>query len=84
MLAPDPTVLGTYPQYKIQAVECLPGSPDALLGTDDENLGGYIREHRAVLRGLTGGTGSPDGCGEGAAPVRHPRRPTRGRRVVNS
>lgn len=42
MLAPDPTVLGTYPQYKIEAVECLPGSADALLGTDDENLGGYV------------------------------------------
>ncbi|MFE6845279.1 hypothetical protein [Streptomyces sp. NPDC057686] len=41
-LAVSPTVLGTYPQYKIEGVECLPGSADALLGTDDENLGGYI------------------------------------------
>ncbi|MFF3432274.1 hypothetical protein [Streptomyces sp. NPDC002602] len=24
-------------------VECLPGSADAVLGTDDENLGGYLR-----------------------------------------
>ena len=42
-LAASPVVLGTYPQYKIEAVECLPGSSDALLGTDDENLGGYVR-----------------------------------------
>ncbi|MCX4399079.1 hypothetical protein OG887_02930 [Streptomyces sp. NBC_00053] len=42
-LAASPTVLGTYPQYEIEAVECLPGSSDALLGTDDENLGGYVR-----------------------------------------
>ncbi|MFF2902627.1 hypothetical protein [Streptomyces sp. NPDC057966] len=41
-LAASPAVLGTYPQYKIEAVECLPGSTDALLGTDDENLGGYV------------------------------------------
>ncbi|MFF8784506.1 hypothetical protein [Streptomyces sp. NPDC015125] len=42
-LAASPTVLGTFPQYKIEGVECLPGSADALLGTDDENLGGYVR-----------------------------------------
>ncbi|MFI6422476.1 hypothetical protein ACIBG6_34400 [Streptomyces sp. NPDC050842] len=42
-LAASPTVLGTYPQYKIEAVECLPDSTDTLLGTDDENLGGYVR-----------------------------------------
>ncbi|MFF4104774.1 hypothetical protein [Streptomyces sp. NPDC001903] len=42
-LAASPTVLGTFPRYKIEGVECLPGSPDALLGTDDENLGGYVR-----------------------------------------
>lgn len=42
-LAPSPTLLGTFPQYKIEAVECPPGSGDALLGTDDENLGGYVR-----------------------------------------
>ncbi|MEV6951128.1 hypothetical protein [Streptomyces sp. NPDC051183] len=42
-LAPTPTVLGTFPGYKIEGVECLPGSTDALLGTDDENLGGYVR-----------------------------------------
>lgn len=42
-LAASPAVLGTYPRYKIEAVECLPGSSDALLGTDDENLGGYVR-----------------------------------------
>ncbi|MFF5284290.1 hypothetical protein [Streptomyces sp. 62] len=42
-LAASPTVLGTFPGYKVEAVECLPGSADALLGTDDENLGGYVR-----------------------------------------
>lgn len=42
-LAAHPTVLGTFPQYKIEGVECLPGSADALLGTDDENLGGFLR-----------------------------------------
>ncbi|MFB7591038.1 hypothetical protein [Streptomyces sp. NPDC056169] len=42
-LAASPTVLGTYPQYKVEAVECLPESADTLLGTDDENLGGFVR-----------------------------------------
>ncbi|MEV7568962.1 hypothetical protein [Streptomyces tanashiensis] len=42
-LAESPTVLGTFPGYKVEAVECLPGSADALLGTDDENLGGSVR-----------------------------------------
>ncbi len=42
-LAASPTVLGTFPWYKVEGVECLPGSTDALLGTDDENLGGYVR-----------------------------------------
>ncbi|MGW2108978.1 hypothetical protein [Streptomyces sp. NPDC001948] len=42
-LAAVPTVLGTFPGYKIEAVECLPGSSETLLGTDDENLGGYVR-----------------------------------------
>nr|PPQ57375.1 hypothetical protein C5F59_12255 [Streptomyces sp. QL37] len=42
-LATAPAVLGTFPRYKIEAVECLPASADALLGTDDENLGGSVR-----------------------------------------
>ncbi|WP_370412813.1 hypothetical protein [Streptomyces fradiae] len=42
-LAPTPTLLGTFPGYKVEAVECLPGTGDALLGTDDENQGGYVR-----------------------------------------
>ncbi|MCJ1678398.1 hypothetical protein MTF65_13765 [Streptomyces sp. APSN-46.1] len=42
-LAAPATVLGTFPQYKIEAVECLPGSAEAVLGSDDENLGGYVR-----------------------------------------
>ncbi|MDT9691832.1 hypothetical protein Q5762_26560 [Streptomyces sp. P9(2023)] len=41
----SPTVLGTFPGYKVEAVECLPGagSTDGVLGTDDENAGGYVR-----------------------------------------
>ncbi|MEU7071202.1 hypothetical protein AB0B30_21955 [Streptomyces narbonensis] len=42
-LAASPTVLGTFPRYKIEAVECLPDTADTLLGTDDENLGGHVR-----------------------------------------
>ncbi|MGW5779813.1 hypothetical protein [Streptomyces sp. NPDC003863] len=42
-LAASPTVLGTFPGYEVEAVECLPGSADALLGADEENLGGYVR-----------------------------------------
>lgn len=36
-------VLATFPQHKVEAIECLPGTGDALLGTDDENLGGYVK-----------------------------------------
>ncbi|MES9511858.1 hypothetical protein ABWJ92_36640 [Streptomyces sp. NPDC000609] len=42
-LAAPPAVLGTFPGFRIEAVECLPGTSDALLGTDDENLGGHVR-----------------------------------------
>ncbi|WP_405958184.1 hypothetical protein [Streptomyces phaeochromogenes] len=42
-LVASPSVLGTFPEYRIEAVEWLPGSTDALLGSDDENLGGYVR-----------------------------------------
>ncbi|MER8042969.1 hypothetical protein [Streptomyces sp. NPDC094032] len=42
-LAASPTVLGTFPGYKIEAVECLPGTGDVLLGTDDEHMGGFVR-----------------------------------------
>nr|WP_239074109.1 esterase-like activity of phytase family protein [Streptomyces sp. SID10853] len=41
--AASPTVLKTFPQHKIEGVECLPGTTEALLGTDDENLGGYVQ-----------------------------------------
>lgn len=43
-VAGSPRVLGTFPQHKIEALECLPGTGDALLGTDDENLGGYVEQ----------------------------------------
>ncbi|MET4926398.1 hypothetical protein P3L51_29285 [Streptomyces sp. PSRA5] len=42
-LAAAPSVLGTFPGYKIEGLECLPGSGEALVGTDDENLGGFMR-----------------------------------------
>lgn len=42
-LAASPSVLGTFPGYKIEALECLPGSGEAAVGTDDENLGGQLR-----------------------------------------
>ncbi|NML49076.1 hypothetical protein HHL19_01700 [Streptomyces sp. R302] len=42
-LAARPVPLGTFPGYKTEAVECLPGTGDALLGTDDENRGGHVR-----------------------------------------
>ncbi|MEV6204959.1 hypothetical protein AB0M64_34050 [Streptomyces sp. NPDC051771] len=42
-LTARPVPLGTFPGYKVEAVECLPGTGDALLGTDDENRGGYVR-----------------------------------------
>jgi len=39
----SPRVLAKYPGHKVEAVECLPGTTDAFLGTDDENLGGSVR-----------------------------------------
>lgn len=42
-LSPSPSVSATFSQHKIEAVECLPGSAEAILGTDDENLGGSVR-----------------------------------------
>ncbi|MDI3388107.1 hypothetical protein QIS99_18145 [Streptomyces sp. B-S-A8] len=41
-LSDSPTVLGTFEEHKIEALECLPDSPEAVLGTDDENLGGFV------------------------------------------
>ncbi|MFF7234501.1 hypothetical protein [Streptomyces sioyaensis] len=43
VLAATPIVIGKFPQHKVEGLECLPGSSEALLGTDDENLGGYLR-----------------------------------------
>lgn len=34
-LAPSPSVLGTFPGYKIEALECLPASPEAAVGTPE-------------------------------------------------
>ncbi|MEU9106381.1 hypothetical protein AB0D54_18895 [Streptomyces xanthophaeus] len=36
-------LFGAFPQYKAEAVEFLPGSAEAVLGADDENVGGYVR-----------------------------------------
>ncbi|MEV0775268.1 hypothetical protein [Streptomyces sp. NPDC050428] len=42
-LAGSPSVLGTFPGYKIEGLEFPPGSTEPVAGTDDENLGGFIR-----------------------------------------
>ncbi|MEV7193761.1 hypothetical protein AB0N81_18435 [Streptomyces sp. NPDC093510] len=41
-VAKSPDVLRKFKGHKIEAVECVPGSRDAVLGTDDENAGGYV------------------------------------------
>lgn len=42
----SPELLDTYEGYKIEAVQCVPGSDLAALGTDDENAGGYLTTRR--------------------------------------
>ncbi|MFE5022232.1 hypothetical protein ACFRAO_02590 [Streptomyces sp. NPDC056656] len=39
----SPAVLGKFTGFKVEALECVPGSRDAVLGTDDENKGGSVR-----------------------------------------
>ncbi|MFH8612158.1 hypothetical protein ACH4D5_32210 [Streptomyces sp. NPDC018029] len=41
-VAKNPDVLRKFKGHKIEAIECVPGSRDAVLGTDDENAGGYV------------------------------------------
>ncbi|TJZ54709.1 hypothetical protein FCH28_15485 [Streptomyces piniterrae] len=41
-VADGPRRLGTFPRHKIEALACLPGSREGILGTDDENDGGSI------------------------------------------
>ncbi|MET7358267.1 hypothetical protein ABZS76_07415 [Streptomyces sp. NPDC005562] len=41
-VAKHPDVLRKFKGHKIEAVECAPGSGPAVLGTDDENAGGYV------------------------------------------
>ncbi|MEV0253715.1 hypothetical protein AB0H82_05480 [Streptomyces sp. NPDC050732] len=41
-VAESPDVLRKFEGHKIEAVECVPGSRTAVLGTDDENAGGYV------------------------------------------
>ncbi|MEV5977361.1 hypothetical protein [Streptomyces sp. NPDC052114] len=38
----SPDVLATFKGHKIEAVECVPGTRTAVLGTDDENGGGSV------------------------------------------
>ena len=38
-----PVTLATYPGHKVEAIGCWAGK--GLLGTDDENGGGYIASH---------------------------------------
>ncbi|WP_031465925.1 hypothetical protein [Sciscionella sediminilitoris] len=38
-----PESRGRFTGHKIEGIACLPGSAQGLLGTDDENLGGYVR-----------------------------------------
>ncbi|MEU8971721.1 hypothetical protein AB0D11_21050 [Streptomyces monashensis] len=42
-LAKSPTLLGTFHGYRVEAVECVPGTDRALLGTGDGNHGGSVR-----------------------------------------
>ncbi|AZM56431.1 hypothetical protein DMA15_30825 [Streptomyces sp. WAC 01529] len=42
-VAKSPDVLRKFKGHKIEALECVPGSRTALLGTDDENAGGYVK-----------------------------------------
>jgi hypothetical protein len=39
----SPAVLEKFTGFKVEALECVPGSGDAVLGTDDENKGGSVR-----------------------------------------
>ncbi|MFG2497866.1 hypothetical protein ACGFSB_06560 [Streptomyces sp. NPDC048441] len=41
-LAKSPELLKKFKGHKIEAVHCVPGSPSAALGTDDENAGGSV------------------------------------------
>ncbi|MFM9369685.1 hypothetical protein [Streptomyces sp. Da 82-17] len=45
-LAETPEVVRKFQGRKIEAVECVPGSDTALLGTDDENTGGAVTTAR--------------------------------------
>ncbi|RCG15945.1 hypothetical protein DQ392_23085 [Streptomyces reniochalinae] len=49
-IADDPDVLETFPDHKIEALACLPGSRTGALGTDDENAGGALRTARFCER----------------------------------
>ncbi|WP_181764491.1 hypothetical protein [Streptomyces albidus (ex Kaewkla and Franco 2022)] len=41
-VAKDPEALKNFEGHKIESLACLPGSDDAVLGTDDENDGGSV------------------------------------------
>ncbi|MEU7583723.1 hypothetical protein AB0B50_39800 [Streptomyces sp. NPDC041068] len=82
-VAKSPDVLRKFKGHKIEAVECVPGTRTALLGTDDENAGGSVNS-AAVCGKQRGGVRkaapSPDrrsrcACGAGAtvSPCPRPR-----------
>lgn len=49
-VAKDPEVLGKFAGHKIEALACLPGSREGVLGTDDENAGGALNTARFCER----------------------------------
>ncbi|WP_052808999.1 hypothetical protein [Streptomyces natalensis] len=65
-LADQPHRLGTFSGHKVEAVVCLPGSKEGILGTDDEKDGGSIaavelcRPNSVVRERPTGGQSAAD------------------------
>ncbi|MFG3365084.1 hypothetical protein ACGF0K_08915 [Streptomyces sp. NPDC048156] len=49
----SPELLGKFTGFKIEALEWVPGSSDAVLGTDDENKGGSVRTATLALTART-------------------------------
>lgn len=50
-VAKDPEVLKKFEKHKVEALDCLPGSGRAVLGTDDENDGGSLTTAGGLCRG---------------------------------
>jgi hypothetical protein len=64
----SPVSLGRFPGHKVEGIACLDGHGTGMLGTDDENLGGYVVQ--ADVCPATSppppDTGSPPGTGKPA------------------